>query len=267
MNDLAITGAGLPSIHEMYQNKAAFENIQRVAKMFSASDLVPARYKDNIQNTVIALELAQRMRASSLMVMQSLYVVHGQPGWSGQFVIASVNACGKYAEDLDFEFTGTEGKDDWACRAITTDKKGRTRRGAKVDIKMAKSEGWYDKNGSKWKTMPEQMLMYRAASFFARVHCPEVLNGMYTVEEINDYTVLADVQTQAYIEKLIRSSSLDPEEQEELMKKLDGTLPNDEAEMIIHNLQLNQLNPITHTPPGGSFSQTDIKNHIQDQNK
>ena len=51
---------------------------------------------------------------------------------------------------------------------------------------MAKDEGWLDKSGSKWKTMPRQMMMYRAASFFARAHCPEVLLGIQTVEEVQD---------------------------------------------------------------------------------
>jgi hypothetical protein len=51
---------------------------------------------------------------------------------------------------------------------------------------MAKAEGWIDKNGSKWKTMPEQMLMYRAATFFCRVFCPEVLAGVQTSDEITD---------------------------------------------------------------------------------
>ena len=43
-----------------------------------------------------------------------------------------------------------------------------------------------NKNGSKWKTMPEQMLKYRAAAFFARTECPEVLMGFQTAEETED---------------------------------------------------------------------------------
>ena len=51
---------------------------------------------------------------------------------------------------------------------------------------MVKGEGWLDKSGSKWKTMPEQMFTYRAASFFARKYCPDVLMGLQTVEEVRD---------------------------------------------------------------------------------
>ena len=51
---------------------------------------------------------------------------------------------------------------------------------------MAKAEGWYTKNGSKWKTMPEQMLQYRAAAFWTRAYAPEIALGMHTAEEIHD---------------------------------------------------------------------------------
>ena len=51
---------------------------------------------------------------------------------------------------------------------------------------MAKAEGWIDKNGSKWKTMPQIMLRYRAASFFARMNCPELTLGYFTKEEVID---------------------------------------------------------------------------------
>ena len=44
-------------------------------------------------------------------------------------------------------------------------------------IAMAKAEGWYAKNGSKWKTMEDLMLRYRSAAFFARTVAPEVALG------------------------------------------------------------------------------------------
>jgi hypothetical protein len=51
---------------------------------------------------------------------------------------------------------------------------------------MAKDEGWLTKNGSKWRTMPELMLKYRAAAFFARTECPEALYGFQTSDEVED---------------------------------------------------------------------------------
>jgi hypothetical protein len=68
----------------------------------------------------------------------------------------------------------------------TIDLLGNVVDGTKVTMQMAKDEGWIDKSGSKWKTMPEQMLMYRAGAFFARVHCPDVLYGIQMVDEVKD---------------------------------------------------------------------------------
>jgi hypothetical protein len=53
-------------------------------------------------------------------------------------------------------------------------------------MQMAQKEGWLNKPGSKWQTMPVQMMQYRAAAFFARVHCSDVLLGIPTYEEVQD---------------------------------------------------------------------------------
>jgi hypothetical protein len=53
-------------------------------------------------------------------------------------------------------------------------------------MEVAKLEGWIDKNGSKWRTMPEQMLRYRSAMWLARLYAPECLMGMSTVDELED---------------------------------------------------------------------------------
>jgi hypothetical protein len=55
-------------------------------------------------------------------------------------------------------------------------------------MKMAKAEGWVSKNGSKWQTMPELMIRYRAAAFFGRLYAPEIMMGMQTMEEVIDVT-------------------------------------------------------------------------------
>ena len=51
---------------------------------------------------------------------------------------------------------------------------------------MAKKEGWYQKGGSKWQTIPELMLSYRAYAFFGRVYCPEIMMGLQSAEEVED---------------------------------------------------------------------------------
>jgi hypothetical protein len=178
-----------------FSNSATFEHAQRVAKMLSSSELIPQAYRGNVQNTMIALELANRIGASPLQVMQNLYIVQGKPSWSSSFIIAAINACRKFSP-LRFEVTG-EG-DSLTCVAWAYDlANGDKLEGPMITMQMAKEEGWLGKAGSKWKTMPSLMIRYRAAAFFGRLYAPEILMGMQTMEEVVDVT--ADQEAKASI--------------------------------------------------------------------
>lgn len=176
-----------------FDTVAGFEAIQRMANLFSASSIVPDTYRSKGQNDytskgncVIALDMALRMGANPLMVMQNLYVVHGRPAWSAQFLIATLNKSGKFSA-LRYVFQGTEGKDDWGCRACATElATGEKLQGPLITIGLAKKEGWYGKPGSKWQSMPELMLQYRAAAWFVRAYAPEIAMGLKTAEEMQD---------------------------------------------------------------------------------
>jgi hypothetical protein len=167
-----------------FHSKDGFELLQRMAKMLASSDLVPVQFKGNIANCVIGLEMAHRMNASPLAVMQNIYIVHGKPSWSAQFITAAINSTGHFSP-LRFRVEGSG--DQKTCTAWAIEKAtGEQLEGPPVSIGMAKAEGWFEKNGSKWKTMPDLMLRYRAATFFGRLYAPEVLMGMKTQDEIED---------------------------------------------------------------------------------
>jgi hypothetical protein len=171
-----------------FSSENAFVSVQRMAKALASSTLVPDSYRGeaNLGNCIIALELSQRIGASVMAVMQSMVPIHGKPTWSAAFLIATVNSCGRFSP-MRFRWVGKEGTDDWGCRAYAVEREGNLELvGALVTIAMAKAEGWYSKNGSKWKTMPEQMLQYRAAAFWTRAYAPEIALGMHTSEEIHD---------------------------------------------------------------------------------
>jgi hypothetical protein len=176
----------LPIVAIGFGSLQAFELTQRVAKMFATSTVVPDTFKGNIGNCAIALEMASRMGASPLMVMQNLDVIYGRPSWRAKFLIACFNQCGRF-EALSYEFSGTKGKDDWTCVGISKDlTSGKPIRGPEISIRMAKEEGWYDKKGSKWKTIPELMLRYRAGAWLINTTAPEISMGLLTDDEIRD---------------------------------------------------------------------------------
>ncbi|WP_438859294.1 hypothetical protein [Achromobacter spanius] len=178
--------SSMPPVVAGFFDLAGFELLQRVAKAFSSSTLVPQQYQNNVANSMIALNLARRLRADELMVMQNLYIVHGNPGWSSKFLIASVNTCGRF-ETLRYEWRGKLDAEDYGCRAWTIEKStGEKLYGTWIDWKMVKAEGWNKKSGSKWLTMPDQMFIYRAAAFWQRAYAPEISMGLATQEELID---------------------------------------------------------------------------------
>lgn len=246
MNELVVQKGGgtqVPQIQGFnFFDPEQFATMQRMSNMFSSSELVPDMYKavykpipqnanedvikavsaENdhaknkaIANCMIALEIAGRIGASPLMVMQNLVIIYGRPTWSSKFLIGTVNTCGRF-NPLQYEITnkGMVGMVDYVdyvwdsssrtkkpvqktfdgtkipnleCVAFTTSRgSDKILRSSPISIELAIKEGWYTKNGSKWQTMPEQMLRYRAASFWTNAYAPEISMGMRTTEEVQD---------------------------------------------------------------------------------
>lgn len=173
-----------PNSMSVFNNIGALEDAQRIAKPLSTSDLVPVAYRNSLPNCMIALETAWNMGESVLTIMQNSSVIHGKLGFDSKFIIARINNSGKFKEDLDFQYEG-EGETR-SCYAYTTRQNGKIAEGTKITWTMAVAEGWVNKSGSKWKTMPDLMLAYRAAAFFARVYCPQILMGLQSQDELID---------------------------------------------------------------------------------
>ncbi len=169
-----------------YGTVEGFVGLQRVAKAFSESRIVPDTFRGNVADCIIALEMANRMGASPLMVMQNMHVIHGRVGWSSQFLISAFNSCGRFGP-IRYRWTGTQDTDTEGCVATSRDlATGEAIEGPEVTVGMAKAEGWFGRNGSKWKTMRRLMLTYRAAAFLVRTTAPELTMGIRPVDELED---------------------------------------------------------------------------------
>ena len=156
----------------------------RIATQLSKSTIIPESYRNKPENVIIALGMSQKMNIDPFTVMQNLNIVKGKTGWSGSFCGTLVEKSGKF-KNINLVFEGKQGEDTYGCKVVATRKDDNTQvEGPLVNIKMAKEENWIV--NKKWITMPQLMLSYRAMSFFARVYCPEALNGVYTSEEIED---------------------------------------------------------------------------------
>lgn len=176
------------SLFSNYLDTNRFEHVYRIAQIFASSTIIPEHYRGQTGNCFVATQMAIRLGVDPLMFMQKSYVVKGKPGIEAQLAIALVNTSGIFKDALDYEVDGDNPKDKkyrvrcFATR-ITT---GKQVFGPWVDWPLVEGEGWDKKEGSKWKTMPGLMFMYRAAAFFSRMHCPERLMGMSTNDELQD---------------------------------------------------------------------------------
>ena len=170
--------------NSVWENKDAFNQILRAADMLSKTSIIPQSYQGKPQDCFVAIEMANRMGVSPMVVMQNMYVVKGKPSWAGQACTMLINSCGKF-KDVKHIYTGEKGKPNRGCYVTATRiSDGSQVDGVEVTMQMAQSEGWT--SNSKWRNMPELMLAYRASAFFARVYCPEAMTGVQTAEEVYD---------------------------------------------------------------------------------
>ena len=170
----AITTTSNKSVYSSIQS---FESAQRIAASLAESTIVPTMYRGpaGLGNCIVALEIANRMGMSPFQVMQNLNVIHGRPSWTSQFIIGLIQGCGRF-EWFDYD----EEDDSCQCFAVVKTS-GKKVFGPKITLDMARREGW-TKN-TKWATMPQTMLRYRAASAFGRFYIPDLILGIQSVEE------------------------------------------------------------------------------------
>ncbi len=171
-----------------------YTELMRMAEMLAQSTIIPVQYQRRPENCFVALDMSARTGLSPLIVMQNLYVIQGKPSWSGSAVSALIKSSPQFKE-VELVYVGEEGKDNWGAYVIAK-KNGKIIKGGTVTIAIAKKEGWYQKSGSKWQTMPELMLAYRAYSWFGRVHAPELMMGMQSTEEVMDTVMIDQTGTQ-----------------------------------------------------------------------
>lgn len=204
-----------------FGNIKSFEDTQRMAVALAKSSIVPKEYQNNVGNCIIALDIADRVGLSPMMVMQNLYVVNGRPSWGSQSIAAMINNSRKFAAPLKYVLEGKG--ESLSCYVEAKDHEGNVITGPTITMAMAKEEGWTSKSGSKWKTMPEIMIRYRAASFFGRLYCSDLLMGIYSEDENKDMgkdfeTTKVDVEKEVeeIIQEPVEEMSFDDVEFEEV---------------------------------------------------
>lgn len=169
----------------VFTDTQTFRNALDMAKVLSRANILPKDFCGNEANTLILIDLALRLGVSILEISTCVTTLNGKVVWEAKYITGKINTSYKYVGGVEYEYSGTPNTDEYGCRAVVTTREGKVQKGPLITIKMAKAEGWYNKQTrdgkdmvTKWQTMPEMMLSYRAVSFFSRLYCPELLLGL-----------------------------------------------------------------------------------------
>lgn len=166
----------------LLNDPAAFAHMLKVAETFANSELVPPHLRRKPADCLIALDIANRMNESPIMVMQNIYIVSGKAGWSAQYMIARANRSGVFSDRISWHTQGAGAA--MVVTAFATLAGTGQKIDATVSMAMAQAEGW-TKN-PKYRTMPEHMLRYRSATMLIRLYAPDVMMGLPTADENED---------------------------------------------------------------------------------
>lgn len=176
---------------------ATYAELWQAGEMFAGSQLVPESFRGKPGDCAIALDLALRLDLNPLSLFPQLYVIHGRPSLSAQYMIALVNRSGRFTpitwqegDDGVVEFTayGKTRKipNYYAVASFKSAITGETYASTRVDVRLAHANGWLTKDGSKWQTMPAQMCRYRSASWLIKSYAPELAMGLSFADESED---------------------------------------------------------------------------------
>lgn len=132
---------------------------------------------------LLALQTARAHGERLARVLHNLQVVAGQVGWSTPYVIARARRTGVFKGRIRWQAEG-RGSDALAvtARAILADTGEDVE--AQASLALARAEGWT--RNPRYAALPEQMLRHRSAMMLVRLHCPEVLTGLPTADEVED---------------------------------------------------------------------------------
>lgn len=206
-------------------NPDVMNMLMQYTNMFAEASIVPDHYRGKKGDIFISVQTAHRLNLDPMSVMQGTYVIHGKLGMTSAFAISLANTSGLLKGGITYKVEGSDS--ELRVTAKATLKASGEEISYTIGMKEAKAEGWTDKKGSKYKTMPELMLRYRAATLLIRTHIPQVLNGMRMTEELEDI----GVSTQSVKLK-------DVSTEKEPTNKLDSHL--EEEEVVVETLEAAQ---------------------------
>lgn len=162
---------------------ATIDEAMRLSEMLSKSSMVPRAYQGKPEDILVATIWGREMGLATLQALQNIAVINGKPSVYGDAMMALVQAS-PVCEGIDEHIEG-EGTANPVAVCIAK-RKGRNPVIARFSVEDAKRAGLWGKQGP-WQAYPKRMLAMRARGFALRDAFPDVLKGLITAEEAQDY--------------------------------------------------------------------------------
>jgi hypothetical protein len=151
--------------------------------MLANSSMVPRAYQGKPQDILVCVQWGMEMGLAPMQALQNIAVINGKPSVYGDALMALVQAS-PVCEDIEEFFEG-EGTPNPVAVCVAK-RKGRKPVTARFSVEDAKRAGLWAKQGP-WTAYPKRMMQMRARGFALRDAFPDVLKGMITAEEAQDY--------------------------------------------------------------------------------
>jgi hypothetical protein len=151
--------------------------------LLASSSIVPKAYQGKPQDILVCVQWGYEMGLAPMQALQNIAVINGKPSVFGDAAMALVQSS-SVCEDVE-EFFENEGSPNPVAVCVAK-RKGRKPVIAKFSVEDAKRAGLWGKQGP-WSAYPKRMMQMRARGFALRDAFPDVLKGMITAEEAQDY--------------------------------------------------------------------------------
>ena len=151
--------------------------------MLANSSMVPKAYQGKPQDILVCVQWGYEMGLAPMQALQNIAVINGKPSVYGDAMMALVQAS-SVCEDIEEFFEG-EGTPNPVAVCVAK-RRGRKPVTARFSVEDAKRAGLWGKGGP-WSAYPKRMMQMRARGFALRDAFPDVLKGLITAEEAQDY--------------------------------------------------------------------------------
>lgn len=159
------------------------DEAMRFSEMLAKSQMVPKAYQGKPEDVLVAVQWGKELGLAPLQALQNIACINGKPSVYGDAALALVQAS-PVCEDIE-EFFENEGTENYVAVCVAH-RKGRSPVTVKFSVGDAKRAGLWGKPGP-WQAYPKRMMQMRARGFALRDAFPDVLKGLITAEEAQDY--------------------------------------------------------------------------------